>query len=43
MVCKALGVLASVVKSHSEVFSSEETLKEICVQIALPNITMRSK
>ncbi|CAO3610336.1 unnamed protein product [Cunninghamella blakesleeana] len=42
MVCKALGVITSVIKSHSEVFSSEDMLKQICVQIALPNITMRT-
>ncbi|KAI9303195.1 Cse1-domain-containing protein [Cunninghamella echinulata] len=44
MVCKALGVLTSVVKleSQSEIFSNEATLREICEKIALPNITMRT-
>ncbi|CAO3625530.1 unnamed protein product [Cunninghamella echinulata] len=44
MVCKALGVLTSVVKleSQREIFSNEATLREICEKIALPNITMRT-
>ncbi|KAG0191747.1 importin-alpha export receptor [Apophysomyces sp. BC1034] len=44
MVCKALSVLTCIVKleKHSHLFASEESLKNMCERIALPNIAMRA-
>lgn len=45
MVCKAFAVLTAIVKieRHAHMFADPSALNTMCEQIALPNISMRSK